>query len=210
MEKRTRTLLLSILSLCMCTVLAVGGTFALFTGSVTTSNHLQAGNLEVGMYRTYYKETSINTNGVLADSEENKDRINLATDNSVLFDIETAVPESKYTATIEVSNLGTTAFDYGMRIIWTNKGEAEANDLALAEQIQITVTSLKLGEDGNVGSKSFRLNDCKDVGLGFMYSGAEVETFTVEVYFVNENSNNSAMSGSLELDVQVYAEQKLK
>ena len=61
MEKRTKTMLFSALTLLVCTVLIVGGTFALFTDSVMVNNHLSAGNLEVGLYRTSYREYVLGT-----------------------------------------------------------------------------------------------------------------------------------------------------
>ncbi len=224
MEKRTMTLLLSTLTLCICTVLVVGGTFALFTDSVIVNNHLSAGNLDVGLYRISYKECILDANGLMAESAENTDRINLVTDANELFHVTDAVPTSWYQATMEVSNLGSTAFDYGVRILWTdtNVGDEEycEKDEVLASQIRITVTSDKIkrtvtDENGEnpveVNYVTFMLDECagNDISLGYLLAGTEVETFTINAEFVNNSANNFAMLASLNFDVQVYATQKI-
>ncbi len=218
MEKRTKTLLLSMLTLCICTLLVVGGTFALFTDSVTVNNHLSAGNLDVGLYRTSYKECVLDTDGLMAESAENTDRVNLATNGSVLFNVTNAAPTSWYQATMEVSNLGSTAFDYGVRILWDANDDETDNDEAFASQIRITITSEKIkrtvtDENGNpveVNYVTFMLDECKDndVSLGYLLKNAGVETFTVKAEFINSGSNNSAKLATLDFDVQVYATQK--
>ena len=205
MEKRTKTMLFSALTLLVCTVLIVGGTFALFTDSVTVNNHLSAGNLEVGLYRTSYRECVLGTDCLMSESAENTDRIDLCAVGSMLFNVTNAVPTSWYQATIEVSNLGSTAFDYGMRILWEANDDETDNDEVFASQIKITITSEKLEE-----AVEFMLDECADhdISLGYLLKGTGAEAFTVKAEFVDDGNNNSAMLANLSFDVQVYATQK--
>ncbi len=223
MKNRRKTLLLSIIALCICTMLIVGGTFALFTDEVRTNVHLSAGNLEVGLYRISYQDYVLTENGLMAEGTENKTRVDLTKDNSVLFSAYKAVPTSWYKATIEVSNLGSTAFDYGMRIIWNEDNTATNAEKLFAGQIKITVTSEKLS-----APVEFMLDECStnSVSLGHLLKcdengNAVVETFTVKAEFVDDIgynaeldnpdehiNNNLAMDVPLDFDVQVFAVQK--
>lgn len=218
MERRRKTLLLSILTLCICTALVVGGTFALFTDKVTVNNHLQAGNLTVGLYRTAYTENALDSNGylvktvvqaqddVLIDDENNDESDMDLTDEETewLFSINNAVPQSYYEADIDVVNEGSVAFDYGMRIVMTSGEET-----ALADQIEITVTY------GDEQVKTFVLSEyaANDVNLGILTTG-ESGRFTVNATFVDygsapDNANNAAQNQTVEFYVQVYATQRV-
>ncbi len=236
MEKRTKTLLLSMLTLCICTLLVVGGTFALFTDSVTVNNHLSAGNLDVGLYRTSYKEYVLNEKGLMVENTVvDNPKLNLVGQNGYskeLFTVSEVVPTSWYQATMEVSNLGSTAFDYGVRILWTDTTDKTAEnycekDEIIASQIRITITSKEIsdeiangtvtvtdenGDPVEVNCVTFMLNECKDkdISLGYLLVGDPVETFTVKAEFVDfdDEINNLAMSSELKFDVQVYAMQK--
>ncbi len=216
---KNKTLLYSLLSLCVCAALVVGGTFALFSDKVTVNNHLDAGNLDIGLHRTSLKKYELDeTTGLMANKPENTDKVDLTKDNNPVFTMTNAVPTSRYEATIEVSNLGSTAFDYGVRILWSANQNQDDNDETLAKQIRITITSTKL-----TAPVVFMLSECagRDIPLGYLLKNTEAESFTVTAEFLNdidfnENtdnpdnhiSNNSAMLATLTFDVQVYATQK--
>ncbi len=204
-SKRTKTLLLSALALCICTILIVGGTYALFTDTVTVNNHLEAGNLDVGLYRIKYQNHVLNSSGLMATSGIDTSRVDLTKNSAKLFNVVQAVPTSWYEATIEVSNLGSTAFVYGVRVLWKPNSNATDNDEAFAEQLKITITSAKL-----TAPVEFMLKDCEsyEIALGYLLKNAGVETFTVRAEFVNVPNNNSAMLATLDFDLQVYAMQK--
>ncbi len=209
MERR-KTLLLSMLTLCISTALVVGGTFALFTDNVTVNNHLQAGNLTVGLYRTAYTENALDDNGYLEKTvvqaqDDVIDSNDLNLENELwLFDIDNAVPQSYYEADIDVVNEGSVAFDYGMRIVLTN-----GSDTALVDQIEITVTY------GDEQTKSFILSEyaTNDVGLGILTT-EQSGRFTVNAEFIDHgnalnNANNAAQNQTVEFYVQVYATQRV-
>lgn len=184
--------------------LAVAGTYALFSDSATVNNHLSAGSLKIGLARTGYSRHILAANGTMTD-ENDTARVDLTTDASKLFELENIVPTTACTATVEVTNKGTVAFDYGVRILF-DSSSADAKSSALAQQLQITV------KVGNEVKGSFALADSgsNDVDIGTMLAGSSAQSFTVSVTFVSDdNTNNTAQLGSVSFDLKVYATQKV-
>ncbi len=205
-SRNTRPILYSVLALCICTALIVGGTYALFTDTVKVNNHLSAGNLTVGLDRILYKQHVLADNGLMTDLED-KTVLDLTNNANKIFNVEKAVPTSKYEATIRVSNNteGSTAFAYKVKILWSPNKDATDNDEALAAQLKITVTSTKLAN----GSVSFYLDKCADhvMDMGYLLKGTDVDTFTVTALFEDGPNNDAAQNAALEFDVQVEAVQ---
>lgn len=201
---KKRTLLLSALTALLGVSVAVGASYALFTDQVTVNNHLSAGSLDVGLYRVEYKENVLVADGTMAESTPDTTRVDLTQNADKLFVIDDLfVPTSWYETTVEVSNSGDVAFDYGVRILWTDD-TANDKDQIIAEQIQITISV------GDTQKKQFYLCDCADydVVLGSMLKGDAAEQFTVKAEFVNRDDNNAAMQAEIDFDLQVYATQK--
>lgn len=201
---KKRTLLLSALTALLGVSVAVGASYALFTDQVTVNNHLSAGSLDVGLYRVEYKENVLVADGTMAESTPDTTRVDLTQNADKLFVIDDLfVPTSWYETTIEVSNLGDVAFDYGVRILWKDD-PANDKDQIIAEQIQITISV------GDTQKEQFYLCDCAnyDVVLGSMLKGDAATQFTVKAEFVNRDDNNAAMQAEIDFDLQVYATQK--
>ena len=205
MSKKARTLLLSMVTVCLCLALIVGATYALFSDTFTVNNHLKAGKLEVGLERIGYTTCTLGDDGTLIESEDPA-VVDLVEDSGVLFQMDTIVPGCWYEAELRVSNNGDVAFDYGVRVLW-NETDASEKQLALANQIQITVTQ---------GSKQvqFMLDDAEDVDFDepvLAKSEADSDTsqtFTVRAEFVDDTANNEAQGAEkFEFDLQVYATQ---
>ena len=201
MSKKARTLLLSMVTACLCLALIVGATYALFSDTFTVNNHLQAGKLEVGLERIGYTTCTLGDDGTLTESED-PSVVDLIDDGSTLFQMDTIVPGSWYEAELRVSNNGDVAFDYGIRVLWNENADATALQLALAGQIQITVTQ------GDTQKAQFMLDEAEDVDLSAIMAGAAAQTFTVKAEFVDSESNNEAQDAALDFDLQVYATQK--
>ena len=201
---KKRTLLLSALTALLGVSVAVGASYALFTDQVTVNNHLSAGSLDVGLYRVEYKENVLVADGTMAESTPDTTRVDLTQNADKLFVIDDLfVPTSWYETTVEVSNSGDVAFDYGVRILWKDD-PANDKDQIIAEQIKITISV------GDTQKEQFYLCDCADydVVLGSMLKGDAAEQFTVKAEFVNRDDNNAAMQAEIEFDLQVYATQK--
>ena len=202
MNKRVRTMLLSMIVVCLSMTLVIGGTYALFSDQVTVNNHLAAGSLDVGLQRISYQACEIGSNGMLSTGTANTTTVDLTADNSSLFSVDKAVPGSWYQADIRVSNNGDVAFDYGVRILWDTSTATPAQT-TLAGQIRITVSV------GSTQMAQFVLTDLEDVDLGSIMADGAAQVFTVKAEFVNSEENNAAQQSSLDFDLQVYAVQKL-
>ncbi len=212
MSKKTKVLLRSMLAVCLCTILVVGATYALFSDTAVVNNHLKAGNLDVGLWRVSYWGNMLTEDGLLAPTERDNERIDLTKDPRMLFDVEGVVPQSWYEADIEVVNNGSTAFDYYVTILWDAE-EASKEQIKFAEQIEISISSESL-ETPVV----FRLIDCakpeNTVKLGYILANtadkaSTAQKFTVRATLTDDVENNAVMEQDLEFDLQVYASQKV-
>ncbi len=207
MGRIKRIVLLSMITLCLSVMMIVGGTFALFSDSQVVNNHLEAGNLDVGVYRVGYITHQLDSDGLMKTSQNDTSEVNLNKDTSKIFEVKNAVPSSYYQATLKIVNEGSTPFDYGLRIIWESDDTTPALEKNLAEQLEITVTSSKLN-----APIVFRLADCasNDVKLGYILKKGTAEEVTITALFVNDDKvNNDAMLATIDFDVQIYAAQKI-
>ncbi len=210
MKKRTKALLLSMLGLCCSSTIVVGGTYSLFTGQVTVSNHLKAGNLTVGLHRVKFVGYDL-VGGIVEATSEDTTRVDLTKTNTPIFNFGKAVPCAKQSATLEVSNGGAVAFDYGMRILLTtvkdDPSTAEKEDELsekFADQIYVTV----FDTEGKQVKADYLSDWTGDVNFdGYLSAGEDVETFTVTAEFKDLPNNNDVMNASLEFSVQVFATQ---
>ncbi len=212
-NKRLRTLLLSAVALCICTVLVMGGVYALFSDEEEVNTHLVAGSLAIGLDRIGYTQNALDENGEMKKTE-NDDIIDLTADNTSTFEIQNAVPTASYEAEFQISNKGTTAFEYTLDIVWKVTEGADAQKAqALASQLQVTVSSTKLKEEGSSeeeGKIEFMLDKAKTIDMGHLLKGNKTDTFKVKVEFVDDDEkNNSAMSAEIEVDIKVVATQKV-
>ncbi len=201
MGNKGRAVIISLLSLCVCAVIVVVGSYALFTGKSTVNNHLKAGNLRIGMYRTEYQIYALNEEGLL-EKNTDQERVDLVKDATPVFEVEGAVPYSHYQAKIEVKNEGSVAFEHSVSMLFDSK-KASAAQLAFAKQLQITIT---YGKE----SRTFLLCDCEKaenaLPLGVLLKGEQTE-FTVKAEFLNDANNDIAQEQPLVFDVQVRATQ---
>ena len=206
MAKKTKTLLLTMITTCLCVALVVGVTYALFSDSVTVKNHLQAGSLDIALMQTKYQEKALNEQGLLEEFPTETKNINLADDSDPIFEISNTAPGCWYKAEFTLANNGDIAFDCGVRIV-----NVASDNAKILKQIRITVFAGT--EESGTAQASFMLEQWseKDVALDRMLKGDPVQTFTVKAEFVNDESqefdNDDAQNASLTFDVQVYAVQ---
>ena len=101
-----RALVSSILVLCLCCTMLVGTTFAWFTDSVTSSNNvIKTGKLDVGFYWVEGKEDPATTTAWKDTSE------------GAIFDYAKWEPGYAEARHLKVTNEGTLALNYQMRIV---------------------------------------------------------------------------------------------
>ena len=161
--KRKRILLSSCSVILVCMTVIIGMTWALFTDSLSVKNHLQAGDLAISLRRTNLEYCVLDADGKLAVTkiEDDLDFTESSKNNVFGIDAENMliVPQSYFTAEMELINKGNVAFTYEVAI----KLASEVNDLV--EQLKITVT----GPDNQSQTVIFNPNEAKEKVL---YTGS--------------------------------------
>lgn len=200
--KKKRIILMTSATIALSLSLIAGWTYALFSDSVTVNNHLAAGSLKVGLYRTKLTEYKIDESGVMADITDTT-RVDLLKDSSNVFTFDKIAPTYSQQTTIEVSNLGTVAFDYGAKILYSKNDD----ELNLASQLQVSFIQ------DDVELTTFNLTDSSleknQVELGSLLVNDSSKEFVVKIQFVDSEDNNLAQEKSLSFDLQVFAIQKV-
>ncbi len=231
-KNRTRALIISVITIIICLALLAGGTYALWSKSVTVENHLLvSGKMDLTLERISLKKTALDsTTGYMKTYAEDTNVVDLtnpsASKDSVNvfgFDEtngELVVPTSSYEAKLKITNKGDVAFSYEVRIkldkslydeetyTYTAYGEK------LAQQLQVTVYDAK----GDQKVQKY-LSDF-DVTAGtvvidkvYVQNTEATSTFGVKVEFVDDTTdtisfiNNEAMSKKVSFDLLVSATQ---
>ena len=199
---------MAVITLVLCLALIAGGTYALFTDEVALKNHLQAGTLDITLYRTHLVTKSLDpATGFLVNTEDPED-INFSdkTDRNV-FDLtsETLIaPACMYSAEMQITNNSDVAFGYWLQILFD-----DAADYALADQLKVTVTTPTKGTisvgslsetAGLIGAEGSPIEILAKTGVTYF-------TITVEFEDLDHSVNNNAKSQALDFDVVVHAVQ---
>ena len=208
--KRKRILLSSCSVILVCMTVIIGMTWALFTDSLSIKNHLQAGDLAISLRRTNLEYCVLDSTGklVVTKIEDDLDFTESSKNNVFGIDAENmlVVPQSYFTAEMELINKGNVAFTYDVAIKLTS----DVNDLT--GQLEITVT----GPDNKSQTVIFNPNEAKEKVL---YTGSmlketttNAQKFTVTVKFLDDKTtsgidNNLAQGQFAEFDLIVTATQ---
>ncbi len=217
MAKVFRTVALAVAAIALAAAVAVVGSYALFTDTVTVSHHLQAGKLEATLTRKTLVGNQIDASGYLSDYQGEKDVDFSSETKKNVFDLEDAliVPCMYREATMELSNGGNVAFSYWIEIILT--APTKPQDVALAEQLEVSVKTQNTGAGMSLTEQPIK-NDGKKITIGSQENPVGVvelskaQTFSVKVAFKDygdkiDNANNTAKGGELSFDMIVYAVQ---
>ena len=219
MTTKKRSVLLTVLTLMLCVALVAGGTYALFSDSVKLENHMQAGKLNIKLYRTKLVTKELDpTTGLLtagtpdtrriefSDPENNDENVFGLTDNDKI------VPECVYTADMLIVNETDVAFGYWIELVFNGKSY-DGKDLALAEQLQVTV----IAATGNNSEPKVLTeaaatefgNEDAPIGILTKEAGKNSAEFTISVKFLglDHEVNNKAQNGNLYFDIVVHAVQ---
>jgi len=221
MGGKKRILMTASAIILLCLTILVGATLGLFSDGVTIHNHLQAGDLEADLWRTYLEYTDLNQYGQLQKRkvETDLDLSNTTLAEKNIFGLDSSnmklAPKSYVKADLEIRNYGNVAFDYSVKLVFTGDTKNAVNK-AFAEQLLITVThkgttifkDVKLSEFTNSGNYYQLFTGELLVDPNADYSAAP---FTVTVTFKDDNSvNNSAQTGTTTFDLIVEAVQSTK
>ena len=205
MQRVLRTLAISLVAIALSAALIVAGSYALFSDTVTVNTHLQAGTLQAKLERTYWSTTVLNADGYLKteykDESSNPKDYSGETNASIFEYIDgKIVPQSTFTATMQLTNGGDVAFGYWLEIVVT-----EGADTAFAEQLTVSVETVdgtvtqNLTQGKLIGSESEPLEAVKT---------GDVQTFTVTMTFIDDDTlNNLAQGQTVKFDLIVHAVQ---
>lgn len=220
MAKVVKTMFVAIAAIALSAMLFVAGSFALFTDTVTVKNHLQAGTLQATLTRTSLTGNTIDVNGYLVDYK-GKENVDFSKEtNENIFDLDNTnyiVPGMYRTANMTLSNESTVAFAYWIEIVLVDPTQAQ--DIALSEQLEVTVTTANTNVEvnnrpiENAGTNKIALGS-QSAPIGIVTTGAN-QAFTVTITFKDygteeNNINNNAKDGSISFDMIVHAVQVTK
>ena len=200
--KQKRVLLMACALVLLCMSLIIGITYGLYTESLTTSNHLQAGNLDISLIRTDLSYRVLNEEGELEVIRVEDDIDFTGSTRENIFGMDAMglliAPGAWFDAEIEIVNDGNVAFTYDVAI--RLRGDANA----LSEQLLFTVTH----PDGTVTEKRLsQLTEEFSLATGRMKVTDTTQTFRVKVEFLDEPENNLAQSQAAVFDLFVTAVQ---
>lgn len=206
MEKRkVRTLLMACVMILLCTVMIVGGTYALWSDNVSVENHLTSGTLKVKLERISLTKTYLDeTTGYLVTPDADTTIVDFTdtnTEDDNVFGIEEkVVPCSEYEATLKITNNGDVAFTYDVII----KMNGSANN-ALAKQLKVYLND----EDMGTLSEYAVVDGKAIISTQTMAKNDSAKEFTVKIQFINDDEiNNAAQDKEVKFDLLVNAVQK--
>ena len=186
-------------------------TLALFSDVTRSTGHVTAGNLELEFKRTRLSGLIPNaSNGILEEVSDDT-IIDLKTDTNDIFNIEHAVPGMSVTATLELTNVGTVAFNAVVSIINVRLGQDEIAEASakLAQNLDIQIYTLD-GSNNKVGPE-FKLSEYNSVtsfGEYRLINKNDKQVFYVEAR-LDESVGNDVQKGQASFDVHVDASQIL-
>lgn len=214
MTVKKRSLLLSVMTFVLSIALFAAGTYALFSDQVKLTNHLQAGTLDITLMRTNLKTATLNTDtGFLVETENPKDidfsipwdEEHPERENKNVFDLTDKtliVPGCWFSAEMQITNNSDVAFGYWLEIVFDDKA-----DLALADQLQITVTTKKGTTEKKLSESAGQIGE-KDKPIGVLAkTGSELFTVRVDFLDLQGDANNAAKKQALDFDIIVHAVQ---
>lgn len=205
-------LMLPIATLLMCVVMAIGGTFALWTTDKTASVHLQAGTLNVTLGRKKLTRTVLKEDGTMetvtyatsTDGGAMDDFSGTDSNGRNVFGLtngEKIVPGMSFEATMTIQNSGVVACEYQVIIRDPDDEDLSNTTLqsnGLAQQINVYVNDELKG-------KLSEVTVIYDETLTRSGASGSNDTFTVKLEFPREGN---VQSGTVNFDLLVRAEQK--
>ncbi len=197
MSKRVRTLVMSFISMILSIAILAGGTYALFSTSVTIKGHLRAGNMEMKLTRL-----TLNGQSALKDFTNVEDNLfDLAGD-----DVAVIVPGGTIDATLKLEHAddSNVAFNYYVELVI--KSSNDQADINLADELDMTLeTGTGTNEAKRTATKNAAGNLSTENEKIDVAKGA-VSEFKVTVV-LSQDVSATVMGGEVLIDLIVYAEQ---
>ena len=210
MTKRMKTLMLSGMTIVLCVMIMVAGSFALFSQNSKNTTHLIAGELNAKLERVALTTTKLNSKGYLVTENEQTtqntpvDFTGETTDNVFGLDTdEKIVPCTVLSATMQLSNDGDVAFGYYIAIAAQDGYETTE----LAKQIKVSVTDAGGNDLATPQYLSSGLTIGSETNYFAVVEKGQTATFTVTLTFEDRTDNNKAQNAETIFDLLVYATQ---
>ena len=179
-------------------------TYAIFKEDIRNDeSRIEAGSLAVTGQVTGYEGEKLNNDGVLT-AYTNTSVTDIDDEADPLFNMIKTVPGAYHQVTVKINNVGDVKFDYSLEITNLVFKDDSAQDVALSEQILITVN---YGTDF-ASESSFALSDYQNnkIDFGSLNKGAN-GSFKIKAEFVEGQDNNLAKNGGLTFDIVIHCEQ---
>lgn len=209
---RTRILLSGMVLIMISVVLIAGGTYGLYSANASLTNHLQAGNLTVSLFRTSYEKKTLDGEGYLESaSDSTVTEFTSATTENIfgLSSTDYIVPGSEFETNLEIRNsktsgstttISTVAFTYTVNL---DIG-ATSNDLV----DQVTI-SYKIGNgDYSVAKKLSEFGSQSILSGSLKGQSADSAKFSIKLAFPDLDTNNNAQNETADFDLIISATQK--
>lgn len=209
---RTRILLSGMVLIMISVVLIAGGTYGLFSANTSLTNHLQAGNLTVSLFRTSYEKKTLDGEGYLKSvSDSTVTEFTSATTENIfgLSSTDYIVPGSEFEANLEIRNSktsgGTTAYSTVAFTYTVNLDMGEtSNDLV----DQVTI-SYKIGAgEYSVAKKLSEFGSQSILSGSLKGQSADSAKFSIKLAFPDLDTNNNAQNETADFDLIISATQK--
>mgnify|MGYP000759577303 CR=1 FL=1 len=215
---RTKAIIIAAVTALLSAGLLVAATFALFSDSVKVVNHLEAGTLDVSLYKISETSLIADEHGVIPAAPVTKDYadapIDLEDSEASVFALGNCVPGIWQEVTLRIVNNGSVAFDYSVAIVVTS--EIEGKTELLAEQLMVTVSNAS----GQEVVQPFSLAVAQERGaiaLGSLIEANSSAEFKIKIALpANEGSLDSGAEGAtimgarIDFDLSVKAQQKVE
>lgn len=217
-KSKVGSLITACIMIMLSTAMVVCGTYALWSSETHVTTHLQAGNLEVTLKRTYLEKYTLDQDENSATymymttttSSDTVDLTSSTADNVFGLQNEKLVPTTYYAARLELTNTSTIAVDYEIKINVNRESDED-----LVKQLKVYVGSGEIGQvtyDGGqyLGSASESNTDYLSftVQSGVMDKDTHKCEFWIKVEFEAMDNNDAAQNKNAAFDLLVTATQK--
>lgn len=208
-KNKIKTLLMACVMMMTCTAMVVTGTYSLWSSESSSNQHLEAGNLQVTLTRTYLEKYVLGDDSYMTTVNDPNEVV--VTDENFfgMEEGEVVVPTSSYAAKLKLKNNGSVAVSYTVSIV-----VGEDSDAELASQVKVyfgsgAVGSVTYDEGRYLASGTTPVLESNiDVGSGVLDASQTETEFWVKLVFESGNGNNAAQNKTANFDLKVSAVQK--
>ena len=175
-----RALFSSVVALLLCFTMLLGTTFAWFTDSVSSTNIIKSGNLDVNLY--YWDNSMATGTSVAIEDEPNFKLFKNVDGEEILWE-----PGAGGFGQFEVVNEGSLAFKYQLILSFNNATEtSDGKTLADVLSVYAIARNFNAGEDGVMGdAKLEELTNAIDAMIPG-YEAQALTDFVLEGYLLPE------------------------